>query len=108
MSGQKSWQSGGARQVERLSNISIFGGGPRISRTALLAGASLVALAALAAPDQALAACSGHNRSISSPSTPGPVFGKGGNITVDAGASIAGGPTGVYAENCGIGALSNS
>src|SRR5271166_4302517 len=78
------------------------------SRAALLAGASLVALAALTAPDRAFAACSGKNRTISSSSTPGPIFGKGGNITVDAGASIAGGPTGVYAKNCGIGALSNS
>ena len=78
------------------------------SRAALLAGASLVALAALAAPDRALAACSGQNQTISSPSFPGPIFGKGGDITVDAGASIAGGPTGVYAKNCGIGALSNS
>ena len=61
-----------ARQVEGLSNISTFGGGARISRAALLAGASLVALGALAAPDRALAACSGKNQTISSPSTPGP------------------------------------
>jgi hypothetical protein len=79
-----------------------------LSRAALLASASLIVLAALGAPDRALAACSGHNRTISSPSTPGPIFGQGGNITVDAGASIAGGPTGVYAKNCGIGALTNS
>ncbi len=77
------------------------------SRAALLAGASLVVLGALATPDRALAACSGANQTISSPSTPGPIFGKGtgGNITVDAGASVAGGPTGVYAKNCGIGTL---
>src|SRR5271166_6202497 len=99
---KKSGRRGRARQGERLSNISTFGGGARISRAALLAGASLVALAALAAPDRALAACSGKNQTISSPSFPGPIFGKGGNITVDAVASIAGGPTGVYARNCGI------
>ena len=77
------------------------------SRAALLAGASLVALAALAAPDRALAACSGKNQTISSPSTPGPIFGTGGNITVDFAGSVAGGPTGVYAKNCGIGTLTN-
>ena len=74
----------------------------RVSRAALLAGVSLVALGAFAAPDRALAACSGKDQTISSPSFPGPVFGKGGDITVDAGASVAGGPTGVYARNCGI------
>jgi hypothetical protein len=76
------------------------------SRATLLVGASLLALAALSSPRPA-AACSGADR-VSSPSTPGPIFGKGGNITVNAGTSIAGGPTGVYARNCGIGALSNS
>ena len=50
------WQSAGAPQVEDLSNISTFSGGRRAS---LLAGASLVALRALAAPDRALAACTG-------------------------------------------------
>ncbi len=53
------WQSAGAPQVEDLSNISTFSGGRRISRASLLAGASLVALRALAAPDRALAACTG-------------------------------------------------
>ena len=79
----------------------------RNSRAALLASASLIVLAALGLPSAARAACSGANQTISSPSTPGPIFGKGGNITVDAGASVAGGPTGVYAKNCGIGALTN-
>ena len=50
---------------------------------------------------------SGANQVISTPDFPGPVFGTGGNITVDVGASIAGGPTGVYAQNFGIGTLSN-
>jgi hypothetical protein len=77
------------------------------SRAALLAGVSLVALAALAAPDRAFAACSGKNQTISSPSTQGPILGDGGNITVDASASVAEGPTGVYAKNCDIGALMN-
>ena len=76
------------------------------SRAALLASASLVALAAFGSP-AAQAACSGKDRTISSHSFPGPVFGTGGDITVDVWASVAGGPTGVYARNCGIGALSN-
>ena len=77
------------------------------SRPALLASGSLIALAALGAPSASWASCNGKNQTISSPSTPGPIFGKGGNVTVNAGASIAGGPTGVYARNCGIGALTN-
>ena len=78
------------------------------SRTALLASASLIVLAALGAPDAASAGCNDKNQTISSPSTPGPIFSTGGNITIDAGASVAGGPTGVYAQHCGIGVLSNS
>jgi hypothetical protein len=72
-------------------------------RAALLAS---VALAALGAP-RAAAACSGANQTISGPSTPGPIFGTGGNVTVDSGGGVAGRPTGVYARNCGIGTLSN-
>jgi hypothetical protein len=64
-----------------------------LSRPALLASVSLIVLAALGAPSAARAACSGKNQTISSPSTPGPIFGKGGNITVHTGASVAGGPT---------------
>jgi hypothetical protein len=48
------------------------------------------------------------NQVISTADYPGPVYSDGGDITVDAGASIAGGPTGVYAENYGIGTLSNN
>jgi len=50
---------------------------------------------------------SGANQVISTPDFPGPVFGTGGNIIVEVGASIGGGPTGVYAQNFGIGTLSN-
>ena len=58
----------------------------RVSRAALLAGASVFALAALGAPGAARAACSPGEPDHSSPPTPGPIFGKGkgGNITVDA------------------------
>ncbi len=104
---KKSGRQARARQFEDLSNISTLRGGARISRASLLAGASFVALGAFAVPDWAFAACSGKNQTITSPLSPGPIFGKGGNIAVDAGASVAGGPTGVYAKNCGIGALRN-
>ena len=105
MSAKHRWNS--AQKASYPVN-SFTQAGVGLSRPALLASASLIALAALGGPDRALAACSGKNQTISSPSTPGPIFGKGGNITVNAGASIAGGPTGVYAQNCGIGTLSNS
>ena len=50
---------------------------------------------------------SGADQIISTPDFPGLVFGTGGNITVEVGASVAGGPTGVYAQKFGIGTLSN-
>ncbi len=53
------WRSAGARQVEDPSNIWTFGGAAPMSRASLVAGASLVALRAVAAPDRALAACTG-------------------------------------------------
>src|SRR5271155_3610521 len=94
-------------RVQGVSNISTVPRGMRISRAALLAGASLVALATVEGPCPA-AACSGADQTISSPLFPGPIFGTGGDITIDAGASVAGGPTGVFAQDCGIAALSNS
>ncbi len=78
------------------------------SRPTLLASASLIALATLGEPGSAWAGCSGADRTISSSPFPGPILATGGDITVDAGASVAGGPTGVYAQDCGIGVLSNS
>jgi hypothetical protein len=54
------WRSARARQVEDLSDILTFSGGARISRASLFAGASLLALGVLAAPDRALEACSGQ------------------------------------------------
>src|SRR5271156_2236019 len=89
-------QSGGracARQVESLSNISTFSSGARISRDFLLAGASLVALSAFAAPDRALAACSGPNQTISTPTT-GSVYSNGGAVTVTKAGSVTS-PSGV-------------
>jgi hypothetical protein len=62
-------QSARDRWIEGLSDISTFSGDTRISRASLLAGASLAALAALAAPDQALAHCSGMDLTFSTPTS---------------------------------------
>ena len=104
---KKSGRRARARQVDGLSNISTFSGGARISRASLLAGASLVALAALAAPDRALAQCSGSRQTISTPTT-GPVLSDGGAITVTGSGSISGDPgDGVDAVTCAITTLTN-
>ena len=63
------------------------------SRAALLASASLLALGALAAPDRALAACSGLNQTISTPTT-GPVLSNGGAIAVTKSGTVTG-PSGI-------------
>ena len=90
MGGQKSGRrSARARQGEGLSDISKISGGARISRASLLAGASLVALGALAAPDRALAQCSGLDQIIST-SRMGPVYSDGGSITTTGTGSISG------------------
>jgi PEP-CTERM motif len=84
----------------------------RVSRSSLLAGASLVTLGALAAPDRALAQCTGLNQTIST-STTGPVLSTGGAITVTGSGSITGGSgffaagDGVDALTCGITTLTN-
>jgi hypothetical protein len=65
----------------------------RGSRTALLAGASLIALAALGAPGAAQA-CSGADQTISTVVS-GPIFSTDGAITVLSGGTINGGPDGV-------------
>ena len=53
------------------------------SRAALLAGASLVVLAALGAPGAARAACVASQQTINRP-TAGPIVSNGGGITVTA------------------------
>jgi hypothetical protein len=78
----------------------------RVSRGALLAGASLIALAAFAAPDAAQAACSGKDQTIST-AVKGPILSTGGKITVNGAGVINGGPTGVNASSCSISTLSN-
>src|SRR5208282_146893 len=106
MSARKS--GGRGRKAQVVSDISTFTGGMRFSRAWLLTGASLAALAALAAPDRAHAACSGPNRTISTPRT-GPVLSNGGAITVTSAGSISGGPSGdgVDALTCPITTLTN-
>ncbi|HXZ17676.1 MAG TPA: hypothetical protein VEH77_17250 [Roseiarcus sp.] len=76
-------------------------------RAALLAGASAIALVTLGQP-AAWAGCSGALETISVPNFPGPVAGDSAGVTINPGASVLGGPTGVAAMNCGINALSNS
>ena len=80
---QSGWRNcARTREVESASNISTFGGGVRISRAALLAGASLIALAALGAPGTARA-CTGADQTISTVIS-GPIFSTGGTITSSA------------------------
>ena len=78
----------------------------RLSRSALLAGASLAALAALAEPGASWAACAPSTQTISTGVT-GPVLANGGSILATGPGSIAGGAEGVFAENCSITTLSN-
>ena len=83
------------------------GGG---SRAALLAGASLIALAALGAPEAARA-CSGLDQTIST-SVNGPILSTNGAITVTGSGIISGSegtnPDGVDAFSCSISVLTNS
>ena len=75
-------------------------------RPALLASASLIALATLGTPGAAWAGCMPSTRTISTGVT-GPVVSNGGAILVTGGGSIAAGPEGVFAESCSITTLSN-
>ncbi len=77
------------------------GGG---GQAALMAGASLIALAALGAP--AASACSGHNQTISNLVT-GPIFSTGGQITVLASGTVTGDPDGVDVIDCSATTLTN-
>jgi hypothetical protein len=101
------FQRDGRRKGARFLNPLIAADGRRVSRAALLAGASLVVLATLAVPGAAQAACGGGAQTISGP-TPGPINATGGDITVKSGGIINGHPTGVAAFLCQIGTLSNS
>jgi hypothetical protein len=76
-------------------------------RAALLASASLIALAALAAPGAARAACVPSQQTINRP-TAGPIVSNGGGITVAAAGSILGDPDGVDAVSCSISYLTNA
>jgi hypothetical protein len=76
----------------------------RLSRAALLAGASAFALVALGAP--ARAACVPSPQIINVPAS-GPIFSNGGAITVTGSGSIEGDPDGVDAVTCPISTLTN-
>ena len=80
----------------------------RVSRAALLAGASVFALAALGASGVARAACVPSPQIIATP-TSGPIFSNGGAITITGSGSITGGPggDGVDALTCPITTLTN-
>ena len=104
MGGQKSGRRARARQVEGLSNISTFGGGARISRAALLAGASLVALAAPWPRRAGAGGVRGADRTISTSRT-GPVFSTRRRCRQRTGGEHTGGPGGVYGRRRAIGAL---
>jgi hypothetical protein len=67
-----------------------------LRKAALLAGASLIVIAALAASDRAWA-CSGLNVPPINTPVPGPILGTGGSITVLIHGVVSGGPTGVTA-----------
>ena len=85
---------------------SVESGGARPTRAAMLAGASLVALAMLDGPDAALA-CTGQALNLSG-FVAGPVVSLGGNITVGSTATVMGNPQGVYAPSCAIPTLTNN
>ena len=92
----------------RLANPSALtsAGNEGLFRAALLAGASLIALAALGAPDVARA-CVPSLQTISMP-TAGPVLSNSGAITVTSSGTINGGPDGVDAPTCSISTLMNN
>lgn len=73
------------------------------TRAALLAGASIIALATFGAPSTA-SACSWLDQTISTSAT-GPILATNGSITVDGGVTVTGHPTGVSAASCGISTL---
>jgi len=98
--------------IQSLAGFLAWTGGGRFSRAALLASASLVALSAFAAPDRALARCSGRPQTYSTPTT-GPVYSDGGAITVTTSGTVTGpggviGLPGVLVTACPATALTNS
>ena len=76
------------------------------SRPALLASASIIALAAIGVSGAARAACVPSLQTISGPVS-GPVVSNGGAINVTGAGDISGGPDGVDALTCAITALTN-
>jgi hypothetical protein len=106
MSAKQSLGEDDGRKGAGLLNRLIATDGRRCSRGALLAGASLIALAALGGSDSAQA-CVPSLQTISAP-TVGPVLSNDGAIVVTSTGVINGGPDGVDAPTCSISTLSNS
>src|SRR5271165_5987646 len=82
--------------------------GARGSRSAWLAGASLIALAAFGAPRTAFAGCTGADQTLPATVQPGPVTATNGAITLPSGGTINGGPDGVDSLTCSITTLTNN
>jgi hypothetical protein len=94
-------QKGPDHQINHLTPPNVG-----LSRPALLASASLIALAALGLPGAARADCNDHNQTISTTAS-GPISSTGGAITIKSSGTINGGPTGVSASSCSISTLAN-
>ena len=97
-------RNGSEKRPHPLNPLTPAGVG--LSRPALLASASLIALAALDLPGAARAACVPTPQIISGPFA-GPVVSNGGAITVTGSGKISGGPDGVDALACAITTLTN-
>src|SRR5271155_19529 len=85
---QTNWERAGKLRTEEFSNVAAWTGTGRVSRAALLACASLVALAVFVRPAPTLAACTGPDQTIAM-AVNGPINSNGGAITVaNAGSGI--------------------
>ena len=101
----------GGRAAEEGRKQASVRAGPnygRVSRAALLAGASALALPVLGGSGVALAACVPSPQTVATPVS-GPIFSNGGAMTVTGSGSITGGPggDGVHALKCPITTLAN-
>src|SRR5271166_5056528 len=95
--------AGGGRKQASVRAGPNYG---RVSRAALLAGASAFALAGLGASGVARATCLRSPQIISTPIS-GPIFSNGGAITITGSGDISGDPDGVDALTCPITTLTN-
>jgi len=86
---QTNWDRAGRLRTEEFSNVAAWTGTGRVSRAALLACASLVALAVFVRPVPTLAACKGPDQTIAM-AVNGPINSNGGAITVANAGSVIG------------------